>query len=137
MSRSRTTTIDAWHREAFCGFGPEDLMVLLPTDRAPTHPGELLREEFLPDLGWSSDELAERLRVSRVVIDALLAEAAPVTPELALRLGRLFGQTPAFWIKSQLACDLYRAFKDTAGDLEQIVPVGDAGVEPEPMRKVG
>jgi addiction module HigA family antidote len=131
MSRSRTTTIEA-HRAAFSGFGPDDLMVLLPTNRAPTHPGELLREEFLPDFGWSAADLAARLRLPTATIDALLAEQAPVTPDLALRLGRLFSQTPAFWLKSQLAFDLYFALKAAAGELEEIVPVT---AEARPVRK--
>jgi addiction module HigA family antidote len=111
------------HRAAFSGFGPDDLMVLLPTHRPPTHPGELLREEFLPDFGWSAADLATRLRVCTETIAALLAEEEPVTPDLALRLGRLFDQTPAFWLKSQLAFDLYFALKAAAGELDAIVPV--------------
>jgi addiction module HigA family antidote len=126
------TMIETWHREAFGGFGPDDLMVLLPTDRAPPHPGEMLREEYLPDFGWSAADLAARLHVPQAVVDALLAEEAGITPDLALRLGRLFGQTPAYWIKGQLAVDFYRALDSSRNDLEQIVPV-DA--EPEPVRK--
>jgi len=144
MSRSRITTIEA-HRAAFSGFGPDDLMVLLPTSRAPTHPGELLREEFLPDFGWSAAELAERLRLPTTTIEALLAEQTTVTPDMALRLGRLFAQTPAYWLKAQLAFDLYFALKAAAADLDEIVPV-NAEVEvevelvepvppPEPIRK--
>jgi addiction module HigA family antidote len=144
MSRSRITTIES-HRAAFSGFAPDDLMVLLPTNRAPTHPGELLREEFLPDFGWSAADLAMRLRVPPDTIDPVLAETAAVTADLALRLGRLFGQTPAFWLRSQLAFDLYFALKAAARDLDQIVPVdaeASADVEliepvppPQPVRK--
>ncbi|HEU4556382.1 MAG TPA: hypothetical protein VFS20_00990 [Longimicrobium sp.] len=68
------------------------------------------------------------------MVDSLLAEEASVTPDLALRLGRLFGQTPASWIVGQLAVDFYRALKSSKNDLEQIVPV-DA--EPEPVREAG
>ena len=78
---------------------------------------------FLPDFGWSAADLATRLRLPTATIDALLAEEAPVTPDLAVRLGRLFSQTPAFWLKSQLAFDLYFALKAAAGELEEIVPV--------------
>jgi len=132
MSRSPTTTIEAWHGERFSGFGPDDLMVLLPTDRAPTHPGEMLREEYLPDFGWSAADLAARLRIPQATVDALLAEETGITPDLALRLGRLFGQTPAYWISGQLAVDFYRALESAKNDLEQIVPVDSA---PEPIRK--
>ena len=128
---------------AFSGFGPDDLMVLLPTNRAPIHPGELLREEYLPDFGWSAAELAARLRLPTATIAALLAEEAAVTPDLALRLGRLFSQTPAYWVKAQLAFDLYFALKAAADDLDEIVPVeaeAEVGLiepvpPPEPVRK--
>jgi len=122
MSRS-PTTIDAAHGPAFSGFGPEELMVLLPTHRAPTHPGAMLREEYLPDFGWSPGELAARLRVSIGSVEAVLTEKAGITPDLALRLARLFGQTPAFWIKGQLAYDLFFALKTAERDLDQIEPV--------------
>lgn len=131
MSRSRTTMIER-HRATFSGFEPNDLMVLLPTERPPTHPGELLREEFLPDLGWSAAELAHRLRVPIARVEAVLAEKASVTPDLALRLGRLFSQTPAFWIEAQLACDWFVALNAAASDLAEIVPLE---TEAEPVRK--
>src|SRR5688500_9667165 len=111
MSKSRTTTERSGGiRPARARlFAPDELMVLLPTNWSPTHPGELLREDFLPDFGWTPDELATRLRVAPEVVADLLAERTGVTPELALRLGRLFRQTPAMWIKLQLACDLHSA----------------------------
>ncbi len=90
-------------------FSPEELLVRLPTHRAPTHPGELLREEYLPDFGWTPYELASRLRVAPDVVADLLAERTSVTPELALRLGRLFLQSPAMLIKGQLDCDFRAA----------------------------
>lgn len=98
-------------------------MVQIPTHRVPTHPGATLREDYLPDFGWSAADLAARLRVAVDTIDAVLAEKAPVTPDLALRLGRLFGQTPGFWIRWQLGWDLYFALKAAAADLNAIVPV--------------
>lgn len=119
------------HRAAFSGFEPNDLMVLLPAERAPIHPGELLREEFLPELGLSAAELAARLRLPDATVEALLAEETGVTPDLALRLGRLFSQTPAFWIKAQLACDWYVALKAAVDDLTEIVPLE---VDVEPVR---
>ena len=137
MSKSRTTTIEAWHREAFSGFAPDDLMVMLPTGGPPPHPGETLREDYLPDYGWSGGDLAERLRVPVETVEAVLAETAPITPDLALRLGRLFGQAPAYWIRWQLAWDLWFALEAAASDLEQIVPVDESEAVPEPMRKAG
>jgi addiction module HigA family antidote len=110
-------------------FAPEELMVRLPTHCAPSHPGELLREDYLPDFGWTPDELAARLRVAPEVVSDLLAERTSVTPELALRLGRLFRQSPAMWIKLQLACDFHAAL--ASADVELIEPVPP----PEPVRK--
>ncbi len=77
-------------------------MVLIPTDAAPPHPGEALREDFLPELGWTQQQLAERLGISFRRVNEILNEKRPVTLDTALRLGRLFGQSAAFWMNLQL-----------------------------------
>jgi len=120
MSKSRTTTTEPLRVH---GFGPQDLLVRLPSNRPSSHPGELLREDYLPELGWSAADLADRLHVPVRLVDDVLAERAPVTPELALRLAKLLGQTPGIWIKLQLAYDLFFALKAADADLERIVPV--------------
>lgn len=103
-------------------------MVRAPTDQPPVHPGEALREDFLSELGLDRRALAERLRVAGEVVDEILAERRDVTPELALRLGRLFGQTPAFWMSLQLAYDLYQAeHAESARDLTEIEPIRRMG----------
>ena len=103
-------------------------MVRVPTDRPPPHPGEALREDFLPDLGIDARELAARLRLPPATVDEILAERRSITPDLALRLGRLFGQSPSFWMNLQLAYDLYRAERaESARDLPQIEPIRKAG----------
>jgi antitoxin HigA-1 len=76
---------------------------------APTHPGELLREDFLPDYQLTATSLAEALGVSRQTINELLHERRAVSTEMALRLARLFGNTPEFWLNAQRAVDLYEA----------------------------
>lgn len=119
------------------GFTPQDLLVRVPTHGPSPHPGESLREDYLPDFGWSAAYLAERLRVPGHVVDDLLAERTPITPELALRLGKLFGQGPGFWLLQQLAHDYYAAFQAADADLEQIMPVEAVDAEPEPLRKAG
>ena len=63
----------------------------LPMKRKPTHPGEMLREDYLPDYDLTVSNLAEALGVSRQSINELLRERRAVSPEMALRLGRLFG----------------------------------------------
>lgn len=67
------------------------------SDRTPTHPGALLREDLLPAMGQSVTDLATRLALSEADLLEVLAERAPVTPELALRLGTVFGNGAAFW----------------------------------------
>jgi addiction module HigA family antidote len=130
MSRSRTTTEPL----RMHGFEPQDLLMRLPSHRRSTHPGAILREDYLVGLGWSGEDLALQLRVPGCVVDELLAERAPVTPELALRLAKLFSQSPAFWIKMQLAYDYWDAFRAADADLERIVPV-EVQDEAEPVRK--
>ena len=75
----------------------------------PTHPGEMLREDFLPDFGLTVSSLAEALGVSRQTINELLRERRAVSPEMALRLSRLFGNSPEFWLNAQRAVDLWEA----------------------------
>lgn len=75
------------------------------SDRTPTHPGALLREDVLPAMGQSVTYLAARLALSEAYLLEVLAERAPVTPELALRLGAVFGNGAAFWNRMQAAHD--------------------------------
>ena len=77
--------------------------------RRPTHPGEMLREDFLPDYGLTVAALAESLGVSRQSINELLRERRSISPEMALRLGRLFGNSPEFWLNAQRTVDLWNA----------------------------
>ncbi len=71
----------------------------------PIHPGEVLREEFLVPLGLKPYSVAKRLHVPRTRIERLVAERTPVTPT-ALRLAKLFGTTPNFWLNMQTSYDL-------------------------------
>ena len=73
--------------------------------RRPTHPGEMLREDFLPDYGLTVSSLAKAIGVSRQSINELLRERRRVSPEMALRLARLFGNSPEFWLNAQRAAD--------------------------------
>lgn len=72
----------------------------------PIHPGETLREDYLPDLKISASALARHLGVSAADLARLLAEQTPITPDTALRLGRAFGQAPEFWMNMQARYDL-------------------------------
>jgi addiction module HigA family antidote len=78
-----------------------------PADRAPMHPGTLLREDILPALKRSKTEIAGMLGISRQTLHDLLAERQPVTPNLALRLGKLCGNGPNLWLNLQRIYDLH------------------------------
>ncbi len=82
-------------------------MVRIPTHGPPTHPGEMLLEEFLKPLGLSQTDLAERLGVSYPRVNELVHGKRGVTPDTALRLERLFGMEAQFWLNLQLVWDLY------------------------------
>lgn len=75
--------------------------------RRPTHPGEVLREDVLPALGLTQLEFANRLGVSQRTVSELLHERRPVTPDMAIRLGKLLGNGPEIWLKMQQTLDLW------------------------------
>ena len=81
------------------------MAILNTTNREipPTHPGEMLREDFMPDYDLTTTSLAGALGVSRQTINELLRERRAVTPVMALRLSRLFGNSPEFWLNVQHA----------------------------------
>jgi addiction module HigA family antidote len=94
--------------------------------RRPTHPGEMLREDFLPDYSLSTSQLAKDLGVSRQTVNELLRERRAVSPEMALRLARLFGNSAQFWINAQRAVDLWDANLEIKGDIDKIKPLAPA-----------
>ena len=94
-----------------------------PREVAPTHPGEMLREDFVPDYGLSVAGLAEALGVSRQSINELLRERRAVTPLMALRLARLFGSSPHCWLQAQQAHDVWESEKEHRAELERIRPL--------------
>jgi len=89
----------------------------------PTHPGEMLREDFLPDYGLTVSGLAEALGVSRQSINELLRGRRAVSPAMALRLARLFGNTAEFWLNAQRAVDLWDAAQTIQAEVERIKPL--------------
>lgn len=94
-----------------------------PRKIKPTHPGEMLREDFLPDYGLTTKKLAEELGVSRQTINELLRERRTISSAMALRLSRLFGNTPEFWLNAQRAVDLWNAqitYKDELKRIETL-----------------
>jgi addiction module HigA family antidote len=89
----------------------------------PTHPGEMLREDFMPDYGLTVSGLARALGVSRQTINELLRERRAVSPEMALRLSRLFGNAPEFWLNAQRAVDLWEASRAIRKTVRAIKPL--------------
>jgi addiction module HigA family antidote len=86
----------------------------------PMHPGELLREDIVPALGRSRVEIARLLGVSRQTLHAILTERAPVTPEMALRLGKLCGNGPELWLNLQARFDLERLSRAKRAEIAAI-----------------
>ena len=92
----------------------------------PTHPGEVLREDFMPDYGLTTATLADALGVSRQTINEILRERRSITPLMALRLSRLFGNTPEFWLNAQNARDVWDSEQQFENELKQIHPLNAA-----------
>ena len=82
-------------------------MVRVPTDRLPTHPGEMLLKEFLEPMGITQQELADHIHVPYQRINELVNGRRGMSPSTALRLGKFFAIDPEFWLNLQLRWDLY------------------------------
>lgn len=89
----------------------------------PTHPGEMLREDFMSEYGLTVTSLAKALGTTRQTVNELLRERRTVTPAMALKLSRLFGNTPEFWLNAQRAVDLWEAEKRYSGEIKRIKPL--------------
>ena len=98
-------------------------MIRIPTHRAPTHPGEMLLEEFLKPMGLTQRELADSIHVPYQRINEIINGRRGVTPNTALRLSTFFGVSPDFWLNLQLRWDLYFAQQAEADELKTIKPV--------------
>ena len=91
--------------------------------RKPTHPGEILREEFMAELGISVASLAKSIGVSRQTINELVHERRAVSPEMALRLARFFGTSPQSWLNLQRNVDLWDSMDLHREEIEAIDPL--------------
>ena len=91
--------------------------------RKPVHPGEILREEFMTDYELTVSGLASALGVSRQSINELLRERRAVSPEMALRLAKFFGNSADFWLNLQRAVDLHQANLALADEMGNIKPL--------------
>jgi addiction module HigA family antidote len=82
---------------------------MIPKNRKPTTPGEILNEEFLTPMGVTQKQLAEHVECDIKVINRIINGRTSVTAEMAVRLGAAFNTTPDFWLNAQQAVDLYQA----------------------------
>ena len=96
---------------------------MIVVGRKPTHPGEILREEFLPDYGLSVSRAAELLHVSRQSMNELVRERRGVSADMAMRLARLFGTSPQYWLNLQRNMDIWNAIDLHAQDFSEIEPI--------------
>ena len=91
--------------------------------RKPTHPGEMLREEFMAEFGISVAQLADMLGVSRQTVNELVHERRGLSPDMALRLGKLFGMSPQSWMNLQRNTDLWESLALNREAIEEIKPL--------------
>jgi len=89
--------------------------------RCPTHPGAILREDVLPALGLTKVQVADALGISRQHLYDLLREKKPVSPEIAARLGKAFGNGPGIWLRMQTSYDAWHAERDV--DVSDVKPL--------------
>ena len=101
-------------------------MVRIPTNRQPTHPGEMLLKEFLLPMGLTQRQLADAIQVPYQRVNEIVNRKRGITPSTALRLARFFGSTPDFWMNLQLRWDLYQAQASEQSILDGIHPLGEA-----------
>ena len=95
-------------------------MIRIPTNREPTHPGEMLVQEFLVPMKITQRELANAIHVPYQRVNELVNKKRGVTPSTALRLARFFGVSPDFWLNLQARWDLYRAQEKEQEELDAI-----------------
>lgn len=95
-------------------------MIRVPTHREPTHPGDMLLEEFLKPMALSQRDVAEGIHVPYQRVNEIVNRRRGITPSTALRLAKFFGTSAGFWMNLQLRWDLYQAGITEAEELKRI-----------------
>jgi antitoxin HigA-1 len=108
-------------------------MIRIPTHRTPTHPGEMLLEEFLQPMGMTQRNLADAVNVSYQRINEIVNGKRGMTPSTALRLAKFFGVSADFWMNVQLRWDMYFAMQEEDEILKTIKP---AAMRPQPSERM-
>ena len=99
-------------------------MVRIPSRREPTHPGEMLLEEFLIPLGLNQRDLADGIRIPYQRINEIVNDRRGITPSTALRLAKYFGNSEGFWMNLQMRWDLYHGRRSEERKLRDIRTLG-------------
>lgn len=97
-------------------------MIRVPTHREPTHPGEMLLEEFLKPMNITQKELSDAINVSYQRINEIVNGRRGITPSTALRLSKYFGMSADFWMNLQLRLEIYNAQQAESKELNTIKP---------------
>ncbi|MBI9045812.1 MAG: HigA family addiction module antidote protein [Anaerolineaceae bacterium] len=92
----------------------------IPTNRKPTHPGEMLLEEFLKPMGMTQRELADGIKVPYQRVNDLVNGRRGITPSTALRLAKFFDMSPGYWMNLQIQSEMYDAYQKDKEDLDKI-----------------
>ena len=111
-------------------------MVRIPTHREPTHPGEILLEEFITPMGITQRVLSKAIHVPYQRINEIVNKRRGITPSTALRLGKYFGVSADFWMNLQLRWDLYFANQAESKNLKSIKPFPGKIASSHPARKI-
>ncbi len=96
---------------------------MLPKYRRPTHPGEIIRYEFLEPLNLTQQKLADAIGVTRVRVNEIILGKRSITPDTAFRLAKLFNTTADFWIGLQVNFDMWQTLQSNKTEYERIRPV--------------
>jgi antitoxin HigA-1 len=99
-----------------------EVRVMKAMKRRPTHPGAILKEDYLSPLDMTITDMAGKLGVSRKTLSKILNENGAITPDMALRLSRAFGTTPDLWLNLQKNYDLWIA-KNSSTDWRRVLPL--------------
>jgi antitoxin HigA-1 len=96
---------------------------MLPKNRKPTHPGEILRYEYLEELNMTQQQLADAVRITRVRINEIILGKRAITPDTAFRLAKYFNTTPLFWVGLQTNYDMWNTLQKRKKEYEIIHPI--------------
>ena len=96
---------------------------MLPKNRQPTHPGEIIRYEYLDELNMTQQQLADAIGITRVRINEIILGKRSITPDTAFRLAKFFNTTPQFWIGLQTNFDMWSTLQKREKEYESIRPL--------------